>query len=109
MTNIVLFLVLLFFSNPAISHGEFHPKPAIVEKVASADLWKYSADVVWPPTGTGAYTVCVDEANVYGGPDADRMVRYTLPRGTEVNVRERAKWVSEGWAMIKQNNITLPS
>lgn len=61
----------------------------------------FEGSVVMPPTGTGSYIVCVDEANVYGGPDANRMVRYTLPRGTEVNVRERAQWTEEGWAMIK--------
>lgn len=51
--------------------------------------------------GRGAYVVCVETANVYGGPDANQKVEYTLPLGTEVRVRERAKWIEEGWAMIK--------
>lgn len=61
----------------------------------------YAGSVVMPYTGTGAYVICVDEANVYGGPSSELEVQYTLPRGTEVNVRERARWTMEGWAMIK--------
>jgi hypothetical protein len=60
-----------------------------------------SGGVAMPPTGRGAYVVCVDEAEVRGGPADFYYVQYTLPFGTEINVRERAKWTLEGWAMIK--------
>lgn len=106
MTHFLIFVALLFMSFPHSAHGMEKSRDAHGEKhahtvfVAPTDE-PYSGAVVEPPTGTGAYVVCVDAANVYGGPDANRMVRYTLPRGTEVNVRERAKWTEEGWAMIK--------
>lgn len=69
----------------------FHPNP----------VEPFSGSVAPSNDGRGAYVICVDQANVYGGPNSSLDVQYTLPRGTEVRVRERAKWTLEGWAMIK--------
>lgn len=106
MTRFLILISLLFMSFPHSARGMEKPRDEQGEKRTHVVFVEPSAEpfegaVAEAPTGTGAYFVCVDKANVYGGPDANRMVRYTLPRGTEVNVRERAKWTEEGWAMIK--------
>lgn len=84
----ILLIVLLLFTQKIHSY----------EKMVSPE--PYAGEVAPINDGRGEWVVCVDSAPVRGGPGVSRAVQYTLPRGTIVNVREKAAWTSDGWFMI---------